>query len=46
LDLEGVNYNAMLGSNKPKEASNSNTEHALEGIKADVVLMTPLEYDS
>jgi hypothetical protein len=46
LDLEGVNCNVMLGDDKPKEASNSDVEHALEGIQADGVLTTPFEYDS
>jgi hypothetical protein len=46
LDLEGVNYNAMLGNDKPKEVANSDAKHTLEGIQVDVVLMTPLEDDS
>jgi hypothetical protein len=46
LDFEGVHGNTALGNNKSKEGPCGDTENALEGIQADVVLMTPLEDDS
>jgi hypothetical protein len=46
LDFEGVHGNTTLGNDEAKEAPYGDTENALEGIQADVVLMTPLEDDS
>jgi hypothetical protein len=41
----GLN-NTALGNDEPEEVPGSDAEHALEGVQADVVLMTPLEDDS
>ena len=46
IPLEGDDSNAALGHDKPKEVPSSDTEYALEGVQADVVLTTPLEDDS
>jgi hypothetical protein len=46
LDFEGVHGNTTFGNNKIEEALCGDTEHTLERIQADVVLMTPLKDDS
>jgi hypothetical protein len=46
LDFEGVHGNTALGKNKTEEAPYGDTEHTLERIQADVVLMTLLKDDS
>jgi hypothetical protein len=46
LDLEGVDYDAMLGDDEPKEVFNGDTKYALEGIQADIVLMTVVKYNA
>jgi hypothetical protein len=46
MDFEGIHGNTSLGNDEPKEAPDSDAEHALEGVQVDVVLTTPLEDDS
>jgi hypothetical protein len=46
LDFEGIHDNSALGNNEPEKAASSDAEYTLEGIQADIVLMTPLKDDS
>jgi hypothetical protein len=46
LDLEGVDCDAVLGDDEPKEASSGDAEYALEGIQVDIVLTTPVKYNA
>ena len=43
MDLEGVYYDVILGDYEPKEASNGDTEYALEKVQTNMVLMTPIK---
>jgi hypothetical protein len=45
LDLEGVHCDAMLGNDEPKEVSSGDAKYTLEGVQADIVLMTSLKDD-
>jgi hypothetical protein len=46
LDLEGVHYDVMLGDNKPKEVSDGEEKYTLEGVQAEIVLVTSLKDNS
>jgi hypothetical protein len=46
LDFEGVHSDTTFGNDEVEESPCGDTEYALEGIQADVVLTTPLEDDS
>jgi hypothetical protein len=46
LDLEGVNHDVVLGNNEPKKASGRDAKDTLEGVQADIVLVTSLENDA
>jgi hypothetical protein len=43
LDLEGVHCDVVLGDNEAKEASNGDAKYTLEGVQADIVLVTSLK---
>jgi hypothetical protein len=44
--LRGSTVIPLWETMNPEEAPDSDAEHALEGVQADVVLTTPLEDDS
>jgi hypothetical protein len=46
LDLEGVHHDAVLGDNEHEEVSKSDAKDALEGIQANIILLTSLENDA
>jgi hypothetical protein len=45
LDLEGVYSDAVLGDDEPKEASDGDGKHTLEGVQVNIVLLTSLKDD-
>jgi hypothetical protein len=45
LDFDGVHGNTALGNDESEETPDSDAEHTLEVVQADVVLTTPLEDD-
>jgi hypothetical protein len=45
LDLEGVHSDVVFGYNEPEEVLDSDTKYALEGVQADIILVTSLKND-